>query len=155
MRNHWYRLRKLVEPYVDEGCATHVHISPKAQSGSQAKWSMDQLKNVAQAVVYFEKAFDDVVAPSRRDHEMTRRNKAANHQLKALGFAECCKRIQACADEDHLVHLLQPSENHAGYQDLSSDRNYRWNFDNTKKDKKDGKDRYGTIGALHTTEPQR
>ena len=126
------------EVEVDKGCATHVHVSPKQKS-----WSLDQLKQVAKAVIYFDDAFKIIWAPTRREHELTKSNKRNNYKLKDIEFAACCKLIQKCANKHELVNLMQSGESKAAQQT----RDYAWNFENTEK-------AIGTIGASHGSEPQ-
>lgn len=134
---HWKRLLELGQPSTNDFCATHVHISPKATKF----WSLDQLKNVAQAVVYFEEAFEVIIAPSRRTSRYSRSNKANNRKLKLLTFPACWEKIQACDDIDELTTLMQPLhyEPIEGLPDRAF-RDFAWNFLLAKWDE------IGTIG---------
>lgn len=158
MKTHWATLLAFGGVDIDDTCATHVHISRKAKSGSKEEldWTKEELRRVAQAVLYFDKAFDAILAPSRREHSQTKSNKAKNKKLKDRSFTECCKLIQS-ADIDHLVSLMQPSDS-VQFDDITWSRFYRWNFENTKKGdahgKIDGKRRIGTIGASQTSKLQ-
>lgn len=137
VRDHWNKLLQFGKVYIDNDCATHVHVSPRVEK----QWSLEQLKQVAQAVLYFEEAFKAILAPSRRKHDHTKFNKADNGKLDKLGFGECCKLVQKCTDADHLALLMQPSESNFPHVD----RHYAWNFENTTK----GEDKIGTIGTFH------
>lgn len=141
VEDHWNTILLYGEFHIDEDCATHVHVSPEAGK----VWSSEQLKRVAQAVIYFDQAFKAIWAPSRREHDLTSSNKANNYKLKDLEFAECCKLIQECVDTDHLVSLMQPLERPgSGNTPL---RSYAWNFMNTMKATKEEQQKIGTIGA--------
>ena len=134
---HWKRLLELGQPSTNDFCATHVHISPKATKF----WSLDHLKSVAQAVVYFEEAFEVIIAPSRRTSRYSRSNKANNRKLQLLTFPACWEKIQACDDIDELTTLMQPLkyEPIEGLPDRAF-RDFAWNFLLAKWDE------IGTIG---------
>ena len=147
VKDHWNTLSLLGKAFIDDFCATHVHVSPKAGT----RWSLDQLKQIAQAVVYFEEAFKIIWTPSRREQILTKSNKTDNKNLNQLDFGNCCKRIRGCGNENNLVSLMQPFENASN----AVDRAYAWNFENTKTDKDEkGEDRIGTIGGSHGSKPQ-
>lgn len=153
MEDHWNTLSLLGEASVDALCATHVHISPKAGT----RWNLDQLKQVAQAVIYFEEALKAILAPSRREHRLTKRNKANNRYLKDRGFGSCCELIQGRRNIDGLVSLLQPYQIASSQpkQDTPVNRAYAWNFENTKESKDEYQNpRIGTIGASYGLQPQ-
>lgn len=154
VKTHWATLLDIGTVQVNTSCATHVHISRKAKSGpkKELNWTMTELRNIAQAVLYFDKAFDAILAPSRRGasgFNRTRSNKANNQKLRNLGFEECCELLQI-ADLNRLVSLMQPLES-AQSDDTKYERFYGWNFENTKEGDVDGnidgKKRIGTIGT--------
>ena len=157
VKTHWATLLEIGRVNVNNSCATHVHISRKAKSGPKKEldWTTEELRRVAQAVLYFDKAFDAILAPSRRGDFKTRSNRANNKKLGNRGFGECCKLIQN-ADLDHLVSLMQPKDS-VQSDNISWDRFYRWNFENTKKGDVDGnidgKRRIGTIGMSFGPKP--
>ena len=157
MKTHWATLLDIGRVNINNSCATHVHISRKAKSDPKKEldWTKEELDRVAQAVLYFDKAFDAILAPSRRGDFKTKSNRANNKKLGNRGFAECCKLIQS-ADLDHLVSLMQPPE--SVQSDATNwDRFYRWNFENTKEGDSDGnidgKRRIGTIGTSFGSKP--
>ena len=123
------------EVEVDNGCATHVHVSPKKEK----VWSLQQLKQVAKAIIYFDGAFKKIWAPSRREHDLTQSNKRDNYKLKGLGFVEYCERIDNCASNRELINLMQAGQSKTAQQT----RDYAWNFENTAENG------IGTIGASH------
>ena len=133
VKKHWATLLQLGDVKVDEGCATHVHVSPKKEK----LWSLEQLKQFAKAVIYFDDAFKKIWAPSRRDHGLTQSNKRHSSRLKECGFVECCKSIENCADNKALFNLMQQS------------RDYAWNFENTFENPEKKEKAIGTIGASH------
>lgn len=144
MQAHWNTLLLFGKADIDDNCATHVHVSPKVEGG----WSLVQLKQVAQAVLYFEKPFQGIWAPSRREHYFTKSNKADNSKLKDQSFGECCRYVQECVDTDHLALLMQPND-HKKSKNAPPDRAYAWNFENTVE--KPEHPKIGTIGASHVS----
>ena len=134
IKKHWAALLQILEVEVDDGCATHVHISPE----EKGLWSLEQLKQLSKAIIYFAKAFRTIWAPSRRNHSLTQSNKGQNYKLKDIGFAECCKLIDGCATKQDIIDLMQPGETKADGQS----RDYAWNFEPTER-------KIGTIGASH------
>ena len=140
MNKHFATLLELAEVEVDEMCATHVHISPKKEE----EWSLEQLKQVAKAIIYFNDAFKTIWAPSRRKHELTKSNKDDNHKLRTLKFAQCCELIDQCDTKRKLLNLMQAGESKHAPQT----RDYAWNFENTVQMEKEKKPIH-TIGASH------
>ena len=141
VKKHWAALLEIGEVEVDKGCATHVHVSPK-----QEPWSLKQLKQVAKAVIYFDDAFKNIWAPTRRKHDLTQSNKRNNYKLENLKFDECRKLIDECANNLQLINLMQSGNTKADGQT----RDYAWNFQNTDDQfKRDGAKSIGTIGASH------
>ncbi len=138
VKNHWATLFEFGEVGIDNGCATHVHISPEVGK----KWSLTQLKAVARAVLYFDEVFKTMVEPSRREHH-TKLNKASNRRLKNADFKVCCTLIGECVNADELVSLMQPSDSHN--VNAPPDRHYAWNFQNTME----GDENIGTIGTSY------
>ena len=138
MEKHWATLLRIGEIEVDSMCATHVHVSPKKEK----VWSLEQLKQVAKAIIYFNEAFKAIWAPSRRGHGLTQSNKDNNHNFKNPDFAESCKLIDNCGSKRDLLNLMQAGESKA------QTRDYAWNFENTVK-MDDKKEPIGTIGASH------
>ena len=148
MGRHWATLLQIGEVEVDHMCATHVHISPKEKE----VWSLEQLKRIAKAVIYFDDPFKVISAPTRRDHDLTQSNKRKNYLLKDLDFGACCERIEKCANNLDLINLIQSG----GLKADEQTRDYAWNFENT--DKKfakwgSGNKPIGTIGASHGSYP--
>ena len=140
VKKHWSTLLRLAEVKVDQMCATHVHVSPRKEE----RWSLEPLKRVAKAIIYFNDAFKAIYAPSRRKHDLTQSNKDDNYKLKDLDFAACCERIENCASNRELINLMQAG----GSKHARQTRDYAWNFENTDKmDKPEGP--IGTIGASH------
>ena len=137
VKKHWDTLLQIGEVKVDNMCATHVHISPQWKV-----WSLEQLKQVAKAVVYFDDAFEVIYAPTRRDREVTKSNKSDNYILKGLDFGECCERIQRCDYIQNLVTMMQ------SVSPFTKTRDFAWNFMNTDMDFTTSADKpIGTIGA--------
>ena len=134
MKNHWATLLDFGEVRIDNGCATHVHISPEVGK----KWSLTQLKAVARAVLYFEEPFKAIVAPSRREHAHTKFNRAnnrhfknrhfKNRHFKNADFERCRTLIEECVNIEELICLMQPPDSRN--VNAPPDRHYAWNFQN-------------------------
>ena len=139
VEKHWETLLQIVEVEINGGCATHVHVSPRKEE----RWTLEQLKPIAKAVIYFNDAFKEIYAPSRRNHDFTYSNKDDNYKLKDQDFAECCKLIDNCASKDAIINLMQAGKTKADHQS----RYYAWNFENTEEGKK------GSIGASQDLQP--
>ena len=134
MRRHWTSLLKIGEVEVDDMCATHVHISPLGS------WGLEQLKQVAKAIVYFENAFKVISAPSRRSHDFTNINKGD------------IERIQSCTSNLDLIKEMQPGDSNTA----PPIRDYAWNFMNTdEKFAQSGQKPIGTIGPSHSSKTRR
>ena len=123
---------------INDGCATHVHVSPRKEE----RWSLEQLKPIAKSIIYFDPAFMGVYAPSRRNHSLTQSNKKDNYKLKDRNYADCFKLIDGCKTKDQLIKLMQSVS-----QANPATRDYAWNLENTQEGKK------GSIGASQDSQP--
>ena len=138
VETHWEKLLQIVEVVINDGCATHVHVCPR----NEERWSLEQLKPIAKAIIYFDPGLMEIYAPSRREHMLTQSNKRENHKLKDLNYAECFKRIDNCTTKDQLFVLMQRE-----FQANPPTRDYAWNFENTLEGRK------GSIGASQDSQP--
>ena len=128
---HWDTVSQILTLTIDDMCATHVHISPAIGE----RWTLEQLKQLAKAIIYFNDALNAIYAPSRRNHDFTLSNKKDNYKLNKLEFPACCKLIDSCASCPELTILMQTNSS------KTQARDYAWNFENTAKEE------IGTIGA--------
>ena len=108
--------------YIDPSlqCSTQVHIAPTN------KWKVEQLKNVAKAVVYFERSIDQLVPEDRRMNHWCRSNRY-NGTLKELSMTDIFKAVDNCDSRDELELLLCAVSFGLG---VTVDRRFRWNFRN-------------------------
>ncbi|KAH7036026.1 putative amidoligase enzyme-domain-containing protein [Microdochium trichocladiopsis] len=114
VRGTWGVLRKTTVVNTDEDCSTHVHMS---LSGG---YSVTQLKRLAQAVIYFEPAFEAILPEDRRGNEYAASNWIDNAYLKRLSRQQAIDRIEQCRTQDELIQLMNPGG--------AQDRYYGWNF---------------------------
>ncbi|KAG8164617.1 hypothetical protein KVR01_004892 [Diaporthe batatas] len=116
-RAHVQNLFKTMrESYVFESnrsCGFHVHASPAAGA-----WSLQELKSICMAVVYFEDAFEAIVPEHRRGNQWIKSNTVDNPKLANLPTAQIFERIKACENAVEIADLMHP------------DRYYAWNFTN-------------------------
>ena len=139
VEKHWDTVSQILTLEIDEMCATHVHISPAI--GEQ--WTLEQLKQLAKAIIYFNDALKAIYAPSRRNHDLTHSNKKDNYKLKSRDVAESCELIDKCASKLDLLNLMQsPLFN-------IQTRDYAWNFENTVKKPGSKEKETGSVGASH------
>lgn len=143
--HHWKIVERFGTVHVNDTCATHVHISP--QKGTP--WTLDQVKRVAQAILYFEDAFEAVLPPNYRGHCGKKSNRVDNVTLRELKPVECFGPIQACDNISDLILLMQPLDplrrRYSGLHGEQTDREYGWNFENLEPDE------IGTIGVSRLT----
>jgi putative amidoligase enzyme len=70
-------------------CSTHIHVSP----GHGGHWTLEELKEICLAIVYFEGAFLALLPPHRRDNYYCRSNTAA---IWKAGIWEDGMTVQEC-----------------------------------------------------------
>ena len=126
---------QIVEIKNDEMVATHVHIS----SYPEGCWSLEQAKQIAKTVIHFDEAFQQIWAPSRREHLVTQSNKRDNYLLKNLKFEECSELIDKCANKKDLFKIMQAGVS----KKAPPTRDFAWNFQNAAEDG------IGSIGVSH------
>ena len=81
--------------------AFHVHVEVNPQS-------LSKLKNVIKQFIKYEKVFDELVPPSRRDNDY------AQSYLMERTLSRVTKmyrQIDRCYDENEIIELLQPNGN--------------------------------------------
>lgn len=101
----WMYLQKAYEITKNENCATHIHISVKGG------YSLQEIKRVAQASIYFEPAFDALVPPHRRvDDRWAQSSWLDSPKLARAGRsrAQSATLIGQVPDIFSLGSLLQP-----------------------------------------------
>jgi D-serine dehydratase len=66
-------------------CGFHVHMSP----GDERPWTVDELRSICFAIVYFEEAMLAVLPESRRNNEIVASNYVGNPKFAGLSREEC------------------------------------------------------------------
>ena len=108
----WKHLRRYYDVEVNDNCATHVHIS------LDPWYSMQEVKRIAQAAIYFEPAFEVLVPPIRRGNMFARSLWLDSPLLVARNSSrsQLIDDIEAVEYLNDLIPLIQ------------EDRDYCWNF---------------------------
>ncbi|KAI1084045.1 putative amidoligase enzyme-domain-containing protein [Whalleya microplaca] len=103
----------------DTTCSTHVHMS------IAENYSASQLKRLAQAIIYFEPAFEALLPSDRRGNEYARSNWIDNHHFgyKRLSRADSIALLERCYTIDEVINLMNPE----------GSRYFGWNFQAIKK----------------------
>lgn len=101
---------------VNESCGLHVHISPDGES----VWTLQDLKRISQAIIYFDSAIECLVPPHRRQNVWSKSNRVDNPKLNGKSDSRILKMIDSYETLDDIVMLMING----------SDRNYGWNFTN-------------------------
>ncbi|PGG97883.1 hypothetical protein AJ79_09055 [Helicocarpus griseus UAMH5409] len=103
----------------DKNCSTHVHIS---RAGT---FSATDLKRVAQAVIYFEPAFEAILPPDRRANEYTRSNWIDNPNFgyKNLSRDQAIEIIEGLNTVEEVMDTMNPNQS----------KYFGWNFISVKK----------------------
>lgn len=90
-----------------KSCGTHVHIS--VAEG----YNLGTVKRIAQAVIYFEPAFEALLPPDRRQNEYTMSNWIDNphfgHRNKSR--LESIATLESCSTIRQVVELICPEQN--------------------------------------------
>ncbi|KAG6357495.1 hypothetical protein INS49_013372 [Diaporthe citri] len=113
VQNLFKTMRELYLLESNRSCGFHVHLSPAAGA-----WSLQELKAICMAVVYFEDAFEAIVPEHRRGNQWIKSNRIDNPELASLPTAKIFERIKACKNAVEISDLMH------------SDRYYAWNFTN-------------------------
>lgn len=88
-------------------CGTHVHIS------IAEGYTTGAVKRIAQAVIYFEPAFEAILPPNRRQNEYTMSNWIDNPNFghKNKSRLESIATIENCSTTRQVVELMCPQQN--------------------------------------------
>ncbi|ROW07938.1 hypothetical protein VMCG_03427 [Cytospora schulzeri] len=103
----------------NRSCGFHVHLSPGNSSYKRGDWTLEELKNIAMAVVYFEDAFEVLIPETRRGSKWHRPNRAQNRRFEKLSTKQCLREISKVKDMQALCLLIHQT------------KNSNWNFMNT------------------------
>lgn len=124
----WWVLQQKFDTSTDTQCSTHVHISP-----AQGQWTLDHIKRVAKAVLYFERSVDTIMPPERRYTEWAHSNRN-NISLRGQKMDMLFSRIDGAQDLAQIVSLvcLYPKDTTHGLR-MGKLHNFpyrvfRWNF---------------------------
>ncbi|KAF3491113.1 uncharacterized protein GIQ15_00630 [Arthroderma uncinatum] len=85
---------------------------------SEAAWTLEDLKRISRAIIYFESSIELVVPEHRRGSIWGKNNRSDNYQLEGLSDVQAYSRVDACTTNEELVQLMN----------CGSNRNYGWNF---------------------------
>jgi Putative amidoligase enzyme len=97
-----------------DDCATHIHISLTPQ------YTLDQLKRIASAIIYFEPAFEALVPDDRRGNLWCRSIwlEGPKFALQDKSRAQSIELVERAPNTMALLHLLH----------VIDDPRYAWNF---------------------------
>lgn len=104
-------------------CGTHIRVS------LSPKYDLEKVKRIAQAVLHFEPAFEDLVPAYRRNHRYAKSN------LSQLCRAGRGSNIQAKTTEREIVQLMHsprpdppPQDANPSHYSTTLDSNFAWDF---------------------------
>ena len=147
LKSHFRLIKSYAKIMSDITCGTHVHVSP-----GNSEWTLEEVKNISQSILYFEEAFEVLLPPERRGNRECRSNRSDNPKLKHLhDLKTCFEKIRECTTIKALAHLMNAkgelswphSEDSTGEKAVT-ERCYGFNFENLMEGK------IGTIGTQHT-----
>ena len=124
----WWVLQEKFDTSTNTQCSTHVHISP-----AQGQWTLDHIKRVAKAALYFERSVDTIMPPERRCTTWAHSNRN-NILLRGQDMDLLFSQIDGAQDVAQIVSLvcLYPKDTLHGLRlGKSHDfphRVFRWNF---------------------------
>ncbi|OAL72652.1 hypothetical protein A7D00_3654 [Trichophyton violaceum] len=108
-------LRTLASLQVNHSCGFHVHISKQ-----ERPWTLEDLKRVSRAILYFESSIELVVPEHRRGSIWGKNNCCDNPRFEGKSDKASFDLVDACTNNVELVQLMNSGNN----------RNYGWNFTN-------------------------
>lgn len=111
IKDFFASMSSLYDLDTNRSCGFHVHLSPGDPSGDRVDWTLDELKNIAMAVVYFEDAFELLIPETRRGSKWHRPNRAQNQAFMGLSTEKCLRRIGEVRDAALLCLMMHQSEN--------------------------------------------
>ena len=94
-------------------CGTHVHVSPDND------YTLDQMKSVARAVLYFESALNALVPADRLKSKFCKSFHASNPNFKGKTMDKCVALVDATKNNVAVIELMN-----------NPDRCFAWNFQN-------------------------
>jgi hypothetical protein len=129
LSDFWEGMRVHFDPTRDRQCGGHVHVTP-LRAGN--KFTLDELRRVAFATVYYEKEVLAVMPSHRRSNLYCRPNSAANDSGLALirRSSGANWTTQSLGRVRDAIRNSSGAEKLAGFMQASS-RYVCWNFHNT------------------------
>ena len=129
MDDVWWVLQEKFNTSTDTHCSTHVHISP-----AEGQWTLDQVKRVAKAALYFEQSVDTIL-PTHRSNSTWAKSNRNNTSLKDKDMNELFSLIDSKQDVDEIVCLMCSCSRNS-LEGISMGRSlglpqynmFRWNF---------------------------
>jgi len=94
-------------------CGTHVHVSPDND------YTLDQVKSVACAVLYFESSLNALVPADRLKSKFCKSFHASNPNFKGKAMDKCIALVDATRNHVAIIELMN-----------NPDRCFAWNFQN-------------------------
>ena len=114
----WKVLDNWYDVTLSDTCGTHIHLSTNV-----GWWSdfVDRLREIAKAVVYFERCIDSIMPPHRLSNPFCKSNRY-NPVLRSLRMEDIFRIIDDAETAEKLIDIICADGNG------SSARSYRWNF---------------------------
>ena len=104
-------MSQLYDFETNRSCGFHVHLSPGSSSYERGDWTLDELKNIAMAVIYFEDAFEVLIPETRRGSKWHRPNRSQNRSFESLNTKQCLQKISKIKDIQSLCLLIHQNKN--------------------------------------------
>lgn len=110
----WTFLQKYFQITANKTCGTHIHVS------LEPCYTLQEIKRIAQALIHFETAFEELAPPDRRDNRAVKSNWIDSPAIlqRERSRWQLISDIEAEVEFDRVVELMQKR----------GDRNYCWNF---------------------------
>jgi Putative amidoligase enzyme len=110
----WTFLQEHLQITANKTCGTHIHVS------LEPSYTLQEIKRIAQAVIHFEAAFEELAPPLRRGNRAVKSNwiDSPTVQKQERSRWQFISDIEAEAKFSGVVELMQKR----------GDRNYGWNF---------------------------
>ena len=120
IEDFWKRLASLSTICQEQSTGIHIHVSPADDEG----WTIDRVKRVATASLWFEPALKAIMPDHRRGNAHCLSNYLYNSKFYGKSIEYCLERIDGCRDKEELLKLMK-GEYVA--------RDWTWNFTNLQE----------------------
>ncbi|KAF3407440.1 hypothetical protein DPV78_000523 [Talaromyces pinophilus] len=113
------------EPGMNETTGLHVHVSP-----ANGRWSLADLKRVAEAIVYFDEPLRTLFPEHKYTKACLKSNLRDNPSFSTLLPGQSANSlVQNAQTIDELIDIMNPMKE----EDVRSRRTYAWNFTNNSE----------------------